>query len=149
MAPDPTSRKPAQPPQPTTLRMCASRSSAMRVWTSGAQEAVLALRTVGKALGRPLPEIPADPAHLQRQLEDHCGHGRGCAGPLAQCVQLQPLGFGKPALPASPAGMDVPMSSEWAELMKEAKDQRTRYGLSRLARYWSINGISPTRSATW
>ena len=35
------------------------------------------------------------------------------------------------------------MSSEWAELMKGAKDQRTRYGLSRLARYLSINGIMP------
>ena len=70
MAPDPASRKPAQPPQPTTLEDVRQQILADEgVDLRRRQELSSALRTVGKALGRPLPEIPADPARLQRQLE--------------------------------------------------------------------------------
>jgi len=139
------SRKPAQLPLPATLEDVRKQIiSDEALHLRRRQETSSALRTIGKVLGRCLEEVPADPAYLQRRLEGitaatvGLSKGRWC-NVISYCrCALQHVG-----ITHVPGRYDVPLSSEWADLLTQVPDKRTRIGLSRFARHCTVNGIAP------
>jgi integrase len=141
---DSVSRGPLQVQQPTLEDVRQRIISDHTLGLRRRQELSSALRTVGKVLGRRLEEVPADPAYLQRRLR---GITAAMAG-LSKGRWRNASSYSRSALQHVgvthvPGRYDVPLSSEWAALLAEALDKRTRIGLSRFARYCGVNGIMP------
>ena len=143
---DPMSRKPAQLILPATLE-----DVRQHVLSNGTvdpkrqRELCSGLSTIGKALNKPLAEISADPATLQRQLERITaamvgvskGRWRNAQSYCRSALQLA-------GITHMPGRYDIPLSEEWAALLR-GKDQAVRLGLSRFGRYATINGIAPSQ----
>jgi hypothetical protein len=101
-----------------------------------------AVRTVARALDRPLESIPADPALLARRLDG--------VAPLAMCMTKgswsnvrsrlkAAFALARPMLP----GRSVqPLSAHWQPLY-DALPENRGFRLSRLLRHLSTRGIEP------
>jgi integrase len=143
---DPMSRKPAQLTLPATLEDVRQYLlSDETVDAKRQRELASGLSTVGKALDKPLTEIPADPAALQRQLEKITaamvgvskGRWRNARSYCRSALQLA-------GITHMPGRYDIPLSDEWAALLK-GMGQGVRLGLSRFGRYASLHGVLPSQ----
>jgi integrase len=107
------------------------------------QELSSALRTVGRALDRPLERILADPSHLSPRLT--------AVAPIAISVSARSwtnvrfrvrkaLGLIRRM---SPGRNTNPLTPAWAALWGPLESRRVRIALSRFVRWCSANGIAP------
>jgi len=102
------------------------------------------LRTIAKALGRPLQETLADPARLFDRLEDFTPAMAGVSeGRWRNAVCYARAALRHADLAKVPGRYDAPLSPQWAELFTDMTDKRIRIGLSRFAHYCSVDGIAP------
>jgi hypothetical protein len=103
-----------------------------------------ALNTFAKVLGKPLRDLPCDPGAVGKLLKE--------ANPILVGV-TQARWFGTKSLvrsALSESGVEImpgrashPMSPAWEILASRIEDKSGRYGLQRLLRYFTREGIGP------
>jgi integrase len=109
------------------------------------QETCSALRTVGRAIGRRLEEIPANPRQLRERLVPLTPAMVGVSpGRWANIVSLVRGALKLAGLTAIPGRSTEPLAPEWLALFRHLNDRRLREGLSRFARYCGRLGITPS-----
>ena len=108
------------------------------------QDISSALRTLAKALRRPLEECPAHPGYLRERLK---GFAPAMAGleelRWRNVMSLVRFALKQAGLAHVPGRYREPMTPEWAELFCQLEGPRTRHAWSRFARYCSVGGIGP------
>ena len=108
------------------------------------QEVCSALRVVGRAIGRPLEEIPAYPRHLRERLATLTPAMTGVSkGRWANILSLVRTALARAGVTTIPGRSTEPLSSEWRDLFRHLNDRRVREGLSRFSHYCSTLGIAP------
>src|SRR4051794_13381787 len=109
------------------------------------QEWPSALRTVAKALGRPLDTLPAHPNLLRERLRGFVPAMGGIEPKRwANAISLVRQALKHTGFIEVPLRARTPFAPRWTALFRLLpKDQAARFGLSRLARYCSIRGIDP------
>ena len=100
------------------------------------QDFASALRTVAKALGRPLDALPAHPNLLRDRLQ---GFAPSMAG-LKRKRWDNAMSLVRQALKHAgfiqvPCRARTPFAPQWTALFRLTRDKQARFGLSRFARY--------------
>lgn len=109
------------------------------------QEVSSALRTVGRALGRRLEEIPASPRQLRERLALLTPAMAGVSqGRWNNVLSLTRTALKLAGLTTIPGRSTEPLSAEWQHLFRHLNDRRMREGLSRFAHYCTALDISPS-----
>jgi hypothetical protein len=109
------------------------------------QESCSALRSVGRALGRRLDEIQANPRQLRERLTTLTPAMAGVSrGRWNNVLSLTRAALKRAGLATIAGRSTAPMSPEWIDIFRRLKDRRIREGLSRFARYCNDRSISPT-----
>lgn len=141
----PPSRKPLDPSQQPTLadvrqRVLADESLSLR----RRQDVSSALRTVAKALERPLNEVPAHPGYLRERLERFTPAMAGLSTRRwRNTLSLTRFALKHAGLARMPGRYQEPLTPAWADLFRYLNDAHMRFGLSRLARWCGARGIGP------
>jgi integrase len=92
-----------------------------------------------------MEEIPAHPDYLRQRLEKVTPASAGVApSTFANVVSLVRFALNHSGLANVPGRYRAPMGSEWERLYAKLRDYELRYRLSRLARYCTANGLTPT-----
>lgn len=108
------------------------------------QDVSSALRTVAKALGRRLEEMPAHPGYLRERLERFTPAMAGLsARRWRNALSLTRSALKLAGLAHLPGRYQEPLMPAWAELFGHLNDTRMRLGLSRLTRWCGVRGIAP------
>jgi hypothetical protein len=106
------------------------------------QEIVSALRTTGRAIGKPLERVPADPRRLAVLLNEVSPIALGISpGRWANVRSLTRAGLAL-VQPMAPGRHITPLSSGWKALWKQLP-RPVQMALSRFARFCSVRGIEP------
>src|SRR6516164_2604311 len=107
------------------------------------QEITSALRTVGRALDRPLERIQADPRHLSPRLKAIAPRAIGMSPRSWSNVRSRlrkALSFVRPIAPGRNTN---PLTPSWDALWRPLECRRVKISLSRFVRYCSAAGIEP------
>jgi len=107
------------------------------------QEITSALRTVGRALDRPLERIQADPRHLSPRLKAIAPRAIGMSLRSWSNVRSRlrkALSFVRPIAPGRNTN---PLTPSWDALWRPLECRRVKISLSRFVRYCSAAGIEP------
>ena len=107
------------------------------------QETESALRTVGRALDKPLERIPADPRHLSARLKEVAPRAIGISPRRWNNVRSMTraaLGLVRPMAPGRNANQPTP---SWNALWGPLESKRVKTSLSRFVRFCSAAGIEP------
>ncbi|MGA8758535.1 MAG: hypothetical protein WB611_19870, partial [Stellaceae bacterium] len=107
------------------------------------QETESALRTVGRALDKPLERIPADPRHLSAHLKEVAPRAIGISPRRWNNVRSMTraaLGLVRPMAPGRNANQPTP---SWNALWGPLESKRVKTSLSRFVRFCSAAGIEP------
>jgi integrase len=141
---DSVSRGPLQVQQPTLEDVRQAIVADAGLAPRRRQDLSSGLLTIARALGRPLQETLADPGRLFDRLEDFTPAMAGVSeGRWRNAVCYARAALKHANLAKVPGRYDAPLSPQWAELFTDITDKRIRIGLSRLARYCSVDGIAP------
>jgi integrase len=142
MSISPASRNPADRPTFATLH---NRISADETLGSRRRQDVnSAIRTVAKALGRSLDDLPADPADLRARLRDFAPAAAGLSlRRWRNALSLLRYALKHSGLTRVPARSRAPLTCEWEDLFRHLNDRRSLSGLSRFGRYCSVRAIAP------
>jgi len=142
MSTGPASRNPAEQPTFATLRdrIAVDETLAPR----RRHDLISALRTVAKALGRSMDDLPADPAQLRARLKNFAPAMAGLSPRRwRNALSLVRSALKHSGLTRVPARSRAALATEWADLFRHINNRRARFGLSRFARYCSFRGIAP------
>ena len=140
----PPSRGPGAP-FPTLAELLDEIVSDQTLTSRQRQESCSALRSVGRALGRRLEEIPASPRQLRERLAILTPAMAGVSlGRWNNIVSLTRGALKRCGLATIAGRSTAPMSPDWQDLFRHLNHRRVREGLSRFARYCSDRGVSPT-----
>ena len=107
------------------------------------QETESALRTVGRALDKPLERIPADPRHLSARLKEVAPRAIGISPRRWNNVRSMTraaLGLVRPMAPGRNANQPTP---SWNALWGPLDSKRVKTSLSRFVRFCSAAEIEP------
>ena len=107
------------------------------------QELSSALRSTGKAVGRPLERIQADPRHLAQRLKAVAPCTIGLSARSWRNVRSRlrtALGL---VQPVSPGRNTNTLTPAWDKLLRQLESRRLRISVSRFARWCSANGNDP------
>jgi integrase len=108
------------------------------------QEMCSALRTVGRAIGRRLEEIPANLRQLRERLAAITPAMAGVShGRWNNALSLTRGALKHVGLATIPGRSTEPLRPEWQDLFRHLNDRRLREGLSRFARFCGSRGIPP------
>jgi integrase len=108
------------------------------------QETVSALRTMAKALGRPLEELPANPLYLWDKINKVLPVAAGLTEARWRNVRsLVRFALKRTGLSFVPGRYREPLPLAWEELFRLLDDSRWRFGLSRFGHHCGANGITP------
>jgi integrase len=115
------------------------------------QELASALRTVGRALDRPLERIPADPRHLSPRLKSVAPRAIGMFPRSWNNVRFRVRKALNLVRPMSPGRNTNPLTPAWDALWGPLTSKRVKTSLSRFVRRCSATGIEPeaVREATF
>ena len=140
-----SSRKPSHTGRQLNLADILARVTAHETLTDRQrQDLASALRTVGKAIGLPLTDVPAHPAHLRDRLKGFAPAMIGLSDRRwANVLSLARAALKHGGVALMPGRYREPFAPKWAALFPPLKQMHTRIALSRLARYCSIRGIDP------
>ena len=107
------------------------------------QETQSALRTIGRALSRPLERIPVDPRHLSARLQEVAPRAIGISPRRwnnVRSLTRSALGLVRPMAPGRNANQPTP---SWDALWSPLESKRVKTSLSRFVRFCSVAGIEP------
>jgi integrase len=108
------------------------------------QDVSSALRTLAKALGHRLDELPAHPGYLRERLERFTPAMAGLSPRRwRNALSLTRFALKHAKLARVPGRYEEPLTPAWADLFRYLNDARMRVGLSRLARWCGARGIGP------
>ena len=107
------------------------------------QELASALRTVGRALDRPLERIQADPRHLAPRLKTVAPRAIGMSPRSWSNVRSRLRKALSLVRPVSPGRNTNPLTPAWDALWRPLKSRRVKISLSRFVRRCSSAGIEP------
>ena len=138
---------PRQQPEPPTLAALCDRIAAdERLLPRQRQDLVSGLRTIGKAIRQPLENISAHPGVLRERLK---GFAPAMAGVSPRrwrnVLSLARFALKHAGLAHVPGRYREPLAPEWGALLAQLKSAQARFGLSRLGRYCSVQGIHPAQ----
>ena len=140
----PVSRTP-DPPVPSLAELIERIAAEESLTPRQRQEIRSALRTVGRAIGRRLEEIPANPQQLRERLALLTPAMAGVSqGRWNNVVSLTRAALKLAGLTTIPGRSTDPPGPEWRNLFRHLNDRRVREGLSRFARYCTALDISPS-----
>jgi hypothetical protein len=140
----PPSRTPDSPP-PTLAELLQRIATDASLTPRRRQETCSALRTVERAIGRRLEEIPANPRQLRERLVTLTPAMAGVSpGRWANILSLVRGALKLAGLTTIPGRSTEPLAPAWLDLFRHLNDRRLREGLSRFARYCGRLGISPS-----
>jgi integrase len=109
------------------------------------QEICSALRTLARAIGRRLEEIPANPRYLRERLANMTpAMANVSQGRWNNVLSLTRSALKRAGLSTMPGRSTEPLQREWVDLFRHLNHRRLREGLSRFARYCSRLGIPPS-----
>src|SRR3954453_18110018 len=110
------------------------------------QELIAALNTLGRALGKPLQDIPAHPAALRAALKDVSPAMAGVSeGRWRNVLSLLRQALARAGTAVAPGRYREPRSPAWAALLGKLEDFRARHRLARLSGYCTLTGIEPAQ----
>src|SRR5918998_1676024 len=110
------------------------------------QEVIAALNTIGRALGKPLQDIPAHPGALRAALKDVSPAMAGVSeGRWRNVSSLLRGALARAGTAVAPGRYLEPRSPAWAALVGRLDDFRARHRLARLSGYCSLAGIEPAQ----
>src|SRR5215213_430493 len=110
------------------------------------QELIAAMNTLGKALGKPLQDIPAHPAALRAALKDVSPAMAGVSeGRWRNVLSLLRRALAHAGTAVAPGRYREPRSPAWAALVGRLDDFRARHRLARLSGHCSLTGIEPAQ----
>ncbi len=140
-----SSREPSFMAQTSTLAMILAGVIADESLTKRQrQDLASALRTVAKALGRPLDDLSAHPGQLRDRLKDFVPAMAGISpGRWANTMSLTRQALKRAGLVHVPARSRVPFAPRWTALFRLLQEKQARLGLTRFARYCTVRGIDP------
>ncbi len=108
------------------------------------QETVSALRTMAKAVGRPLEELPANPLYLWDKINKVLPVAAGLTEARWRNVRsLVRFALKRTGLAFVPGRYREPLAPAWEDLFRLLNGGQRPYALSRLAHYGSVNGLLP------
>jgi len=107
------------------------------------QEIASALRTVGRALGKDLGRIPADPRRLAPILKDVSPLAIGISQPRWNNIRSLVRSGLSMVRPVSPGRHLNKLSANWQSLWVKLPSMRLRRALSRFLRFCSASRIEP------
>jgi len=140
----PLSRAPDSPP-PSLAELLERIATDASLTPRQRQETCSALRTVGRASGRRLEEIQANPRQLRERLVTLTPTMAGVsAGRWANIVSLVRGALKLAGLTTILGRSTDPLAPEWRDLFRHLNDRRLREGLSRFGRYCGKLGINPS-----
>jgi len=103
-----------------------------------------ALCSLAKWFGLPPSTVPANLQYIRQRLTRFHPAEAGISERRLQNVRsLVMKAFRHTGLPAAPSSYLCPLTAEWQELYDRVTNQYARWGLSRLMRYCSAQGIAP------
>src|SRR5438874_7381949 len=110
------------------------------------QEVRSALRLIGRAMGRRLEEIPANPRHLRERFATLTPGMAGVStGRWNNALSLVRAALQHARLTTIRARSTEPLAPKWLDLFRYLNERRMREALSRFARYCTALGIMPTQ----
>jgi integrase len=131
------------PDRPTMAFVLAQIQADPTLTQRQSQETVSALRTMAKALGRPLEELPANPLYLWDKINKVLPVAAGLTEARWRNVRsLIRFALKRTGLAFVPGRYREPLAPAW-EILFRLLDPKWRFGLSRLGHYCGANGISP------
>jgi hypothetical protein len=137
----PAEKDPAPEPAPDaaqTLDEVAERILTARWPKYKIAETISGLRTIARALGRPLAEIPADPFQLRPLLTSASPFQVGItADRWARSRGLVIRALAAAGVVVMPGRSIVGLSSAWLDLYNRLPDKKCRHGLSRILSFCS------------
>jgi integrase len=107
------------------------------------QELASALRTVGRALDRPLERILAEPRHLSPRLKAVAPVAIGVSARSWTNVRFRVRKALSLVRPTSPGRNMNPLTPAWDALWRPLQSRRVKISLSRFVRRCSAGGIAP------
>ncbi len=108
------------------------------------RELCSALRSLAKWFGQPPSTVPANLHYIRQRLTRFHPAEAGVSERRLQNVRsLVMKAFRRAGLPAAPSSYLCPLTAEWQDLYDRLTDRYTRWGLTRLMRYFSAQGIAP------
>jgi integrase len=107
------------------------------------QELASALRTVGRALDRPLERIQADPRHLSPRLKAVAPRAIGMSPRSWNNIRYRTREALSLVRPMSPGRNTNPLSPSWDALWRPLESKRVKTSLSRFVRWCCAGGIEP------
>ena len=107
------------------------------------QETELALRTIGRALDKPLERIPADPRHLSARLKEVAPRAIGVSPRRWNNVRSLTRGALNLVRQMAPGRNTNPLTPSWDALWSPLESKRVKTSLSRFVRFCSAAGIEP------
>ena len=108
------------------------------------QDISSALHTLAKALGRPLEELEAHPFYLFGRINGFAPAIAGLTESRWRNVRcLTRFALKQIGLAFVPGRYREPLAPEWEGLYRHLNAYKSRHGLSRLAHYSSVHGITP------
>src|SRR4051794_14684269 len=110
------------------------------------QELIAAMNTLGRALGKPLQDIPAHPAALRAALKDVSPAMAGVSeGRWRNVLSLLRQALAPAGTAVAPGRYREPRSPAWAALVGQLDDFRARHRLARLSGFCTLAGIEPAQ----
>jgi len=107
------------------------------------QELASALRTVGRALDRPLERIQAEPRHLAPRLKAVASRAVGLSPRSWNNIRFRVRKALSLVRPMSPGRNTNPLTPAWDALCRPLESRRVKISLSRFVRQCSAAGIEP------
>jgi integrase len=107
------------------------------------QELASAVRTVGRALDRPLERIQADPRHLAPRLKAVAPRAIGMSPRSWNNIRFRARKALSLVRPMSPGRNTNPLTPSWDGLWGPLESRRVKTSLSRFVRWCSAAGIEP------
>jgi hypothetical protein len=108
------------------------------------QDVCSALRSLGRAIGRPLDQVPAHPDHIRQQL-DRASPALAGVSPRAWRNTVSRIRFALCHTGAAkiPGRYQEPLAPGWATLFADLDGKQLRLGLSRFAHWAGAQGFEP------
>jgi integrase len=110
------------------------------------QDVCSALRSFGKAVDRPLDQIPAHPDYVRQQLDRLSPAVAGVSPPAwRNTVSRIRFALGHAGVAKIPGRYQEPLTPAWASLFGDLEDKQLQLGLSRVAHWAGAHGFEPTQ----
>ena len=137
---------PAALTPPANMAEVLLRLTALPSWSPRRQrDTMTAIRSLGRVVGKPLGDITTEPAQLRRLLTKAAPALAGIKPRRWTAMRSMVLtALRELGIDVMPGRAKNPLSPAWAALAAQLPGKDSRYGLSRILRFFSREGIEPS-----